>query len=92
MRILGHIEHQKIKITVFEDNNKIIAQCEDGLCQLTYKFRQGGLVEDLASVQSLFDAAFMATVEEQLANMQTVRRAALSKRTSALEDEFDVII
>lgn len=92
MRILGYIEHPSIKFTVFEDNNKVIVQCEDGLCQQTYKFRSGGLVDDLESIKNLFDEAFIASIENQLSNMKTARRTALSKRTTALEDEFDVII
>lgn len=92
MRILGYIEHPSIKFTVFEDNNKVIVQCEDGLCQQTYKFRSGGLVDDLESIKHLFDAAFIATVEDQLSSMKSARHAALSKRTTALEDEFDIII
>jgi len=92
MRILGNIDHPKIKITVFQDNNKIIAQCEDGLCQLTYKFREGGTVEGLDSIKGLFDSAFISLVEKQIDEMQSARRSALSRRTAAIEDEFDTII
>ena len=92
MRILGYIDHDRIKITVFEDNNKLIVQCEDGLCQQTYKFRNGGVAEDLASMKKLIDTAFITKVEEQLQSMRSTRQAALSRMTASFEDEFDTII
>jgi len=92
MRILGYIEHDRIKITVFEDNNKLIVQCEDGLCQQTYKFRNGGVVEDLDSLKKLVDADFISNIEAHLAEMRTSRQSALSRMTAAFEDEFDTII
>ncbi len=92
MRILGYIEHDRIKITVFEDNNKLIVQCEDGLCQQTYKFRNGGVAEDLASVKKLVDADFIKSIEEQLQTMRSTRHSALSRITASFEDEFDTII
>ena len=92
MRILGYIDHDRIKITVFEDNNKLIVQCEDGLCQQTYKFRNGGVVEDLASMKQLVNPAFISEVEDQLQSMRSARQTALSRMTASFEDEFDTII
>ena len=92
MRILGYIDHDRIKITVFEDNNKLIVQCEDGLCQQTYKFRNGGVAEDLASIKKLADLEFLSKIEEQLQSMRSIRQAALSRVTASFEEEFDTII
>jgi len=92
MRILGYIDHERIKFTVFEDNNKVIVQCEDGLCQQTYKFRSGGVVEDLKSIEQLFNATFVQEIEQQLSEMKSKRHQALSRITAAFEDEFEEII
>ncbi len=92
MRILGYIDHNRIKITVFEDNNKIIVQCEDGLCQQTYKFRNGSVVDDMDSIKTLINEDFLSSVEGQLRDMRSTRHAALSKMTASFEDEFEKII
>ena len=92
MRILGYIEHDYIKITVFGDNNKIILQCEDGLVQLSYKFRQSDIINDLESLKAVMDDVLLKNIEDQLKTMQEVKKQALIRRQQVIEDEFDTII
>ena len=92
MRILGYIEHDYIKMTVFEDNGKNILQCEDGLCQLTYKFRQSDLISDLDSIQRVVDEKLSREIENQLKSMHQIKKSAIDRVMQDIEDEFDTII
>ncbi|NNF01433.1 MAG: hypothetical protein HKN22_01995 [Bacteroidia bacterium] len=92
MRILGNIDHDRIKFTVFEDNNKIIVQCEDGLCQVTYKYRKGDPIEGLASIQDLLSPSFVQHIESQLSAMNKERiAAAMALDTSEIESFPEIV-
>lgn len=95
MRILGYIEHPIFKITVFKTDTRLAVQFEDGLCELTYRYRTGPNLEDLASVKKLLDAPFLAAVAQQLKQMQTVQHDALERYAKLIAEEeepFEEII
>ena len=92
MRILGYIDHSYIKITVFKHAGKILAQFEDGMCQLTYKFREEGSINNLDKIKKILATDFMHTIEQQLHDLQKSRSAILSNQQLHEEEEFDVII
>lgn len=92
MRILGHIDDPKLKITVFADNGKIIVQAQDTNSQLSYKFRDGSIVQDLESVKTVFDEKAMDNIRQQLAQQETERIRLIKTALSHTADEFDEII
>lgn len=95
MRILGYIEHPVMKITVFKTDTRYAVQFEDGLCEVTYRYRTDGALENLEHIKKLIDSAFLAHVGQQLQQMQTFSDAALGRYLEGIagdEDEFDVII
>ena len=62
MRIIGEIEHSNLKITVFQHDSRISIKFETGMYEQTYKFRTGGLVNDLEEAKTFVDAEVIAQV------------------------------
>jgi hypothetical protein len=94
MRILGYIEHPFLKITVFKTDTRLSVQFEDGLCELTCRFRIDQQLEGLESIRQLVDNAFLEAVAQQLKLMQKVSDSALVRFRHSLDidDHFEVII
>lgn len=93
MRIIGSIDHPKLKITVFSMDSRLSVKLENGLYEQLYRFRQGEGVETVADVQTLLDAAFLEEVERVFAQMHRLRCAASARLQAAgAADEFDEII
>lgn len=93
MRIIGDIEHDFLKITVFKMGNRFSVKFEDGGVEQTYKFDDGQNVEHLGDVKRQVDAIFLQKVEKGIAEMkitrlETLRRNSLEEK----EDEFEEII
>lgn len=86
MRIIGHIEHPVLKITVFKMDNKLSVKFETGLYEQTYKFRESEELQDMESIQKLVDAPFIQLVEQHFGQMHRVKNDALSRFLPA-EDE-----
>ena len=91
MRIAGYIDHNRIKITVFQHDGKFIVQFEDGLATMSYGFRESEDLNEWTEVRNLIDESFIDKVESQLEEMHLHLRSALEKHYQD-EDEFDVII
>ncbi len=93
MRILGHIEHSSLKITVFKMDNRISVKFENPWYEQTYKFRQDEHLNDLADVQRLVDPAFIADIAQNMQQMHQTRHAAENRFfPTTEEDEFEQII
>lgn len=95
MRILGYIEHPVMKITVFKTDTRYAVQFEDGLCELTYRYRTDGPLEGFDAIKKLIDPEFLTHVGQQLQQMQAYSDTALVRYMESIaneEDEFDVII
>ncbi|MBT8220144.1 MAG: hypothetical protein KJP00_09975, partial [Bacteroidia bacterium] len=60
--------------------------------QLTYKFRQSDIINNLNSIKEVLNPAFFKSIEDQLKSMHEVKKKALDKRMESIEDEFDTII
>ena len=73
MRVVGHIPHPRLKITLFRMDNKWAIKLEDGLLEQTYKFREQEGLTSVDDVKALVDAGFLARVEHLLAEMQALR-------------------
>jgi len=93
MRIIGYIEHPRLKVTAFKMDTKLSVKFETGMLEQTYKFRMQQGLEGLADLQKLVDETFAAKVEEQFAIMQKASFAAYERHLpDEEEDEFDTII
>ena len=93
MRIAGHIDHPKMKVTIFQMENKFAVKFEDGLLEQTYKFRAGGDIQSVQSIKQLVDATFLKMVSQQMTSMQQARQLALENLASLSEDdEFEDIL
>jgi hypothetical protein len=80
MRIVGEIEHSKIKITLFSWNGKFIAKFELDKYEQTYKISEGD-VTGLDEFKKIFDNDFIETIMLRFLQMRTDYTAAFKKNT-----------
>ena len=94
MRIIGYIEHPRLKITLFKMNNKFSAKFEIGLYEQTYKFREGTKLTDLNDLKKILDPSFIAAVEKEFKRMQQMKHLAIERflLSQDADNEFDDIV
>lgn len=92
MRIVGHIEHPDLKITLFKMDNKYSIKFERGLFEQTYKFREGNIIQSIGDVRNLVDPVFLDNVLRILKEMEKTSQGALDKLQTDITSEFDDII
>ena len=92
MRIIGHIDHASLKITVFKMDNKLSVKFETGLYEQTFKFRESNELYDFASMQQLVDEQLIGEVIENFAKMHRSKNEALGRFLPKAEAEFEEII
>jgi hypothetical protein len=93
MRIIGEIEHPRLKISIFKSDNKLAVKFENGLLEQTYKFRVGYPTETVEDIEKMIDADFTEKVEQMLESMQVIRLNAFLNHFKEVEsDEFPRII
>jgi hypothetical protein len=92
MRVVGEIEHPRLKITIFKNDGKFSIKFEGGLLEQIYKFRDDERLGSVEAVKSLVDAEFIAKIEDMLRGMKTAQILAMERAFPINEDEFDVIL
>lgn len=93
MRIIGYIEHSRLKITVFKMNNRLSVKFESGLYEQTYKFRESEDLKNIEQMKQLVDSQLITEVERGLAQMHQHKNKALARYLPPIEeDEFDTLI
>ncbi|MCB0705659.1 MAG: hypothetical protein KDC34_10135 [Saprospiraceae bacterium] len=92
MRIIGEIPHLRLKITVFQMNEKLSIKLEDGLLEQIYKFRKGEGIELLEDAKRFCTPTFLQSVESIFRAMNENRFKNLTPSASASDNEFDQII
>jgi len=94
MRIAGYIDHPRLKITIFQQENRYSLKLETALHEQTYKLRKGGSIETTEDVRRLVDTEFLEQIEEEFKHMHRIQRNALSRLapTDTEDDEFPTII
>lgn len=92
MRIIGHIEHPRLKITVFKMDNRLSLKIEDEYAEETFKFRQQEDLSTLEDVQRLADDSFLKATEQRLLQMRRQAADALARIAPPPPDEFDAIL
>lgn len=93
MRIIGHIEHPGLKITVFKMDTRITVKFEDAQFEQSYKFRMSNTLNHVSHVQQLVDEKFIAAVLENFKAQYHTKVQAMERfNTISGEEEFDVIV
>lgn len=87
MRIIGHIEHPHLKITVFKMDNRLSVKFENALYEQTFKFGLDERLESFEDVQKLVDAAFIEQILANFQRMHQTRMAAFAK-TFPIENQY----
>jgi hypothetical protein len=93
MRIVGEVEHPRLKITIFKNDGKFSIKFESGLLEQTYKFRDDDRLASVADVKRLVDTHFVEKIEEILRGMYAVKMETMQRNLAQPEeDEFETII
>lgn len=93
MRIVGYIEHPRMKITLFKTDTRYSVKLEAGFLEQTYKFLRPRATDELSEIRKLIDEDFLQEVERQFRQMGELHAGTLAKHFSQdEEDEFDELI
>jgi len=92
MRIIGHIDHPVIKITVFKMDDKFSVKFETGLYEQTYKFRGSDAITGIEDIKALVDEGFINNVLAEMTTLHRIKSDALARFLPEEEDDFDEII
>ena len=90
MRTLGHVDHPRLKITLMH-HGRYLLKLEDRDVELTYKFRDGEGVSDLAGARRALDLGLLQEAEKTLLDMAAAR-ARYRQEPPVGGGEFPVII
>lgn len=91
MRTLGNLDHPRLKITLMH-HGRYLLKLEDRDVELTYKFRDGEGVNDLASAKRALDLGLLQEAEKTLLDMAAARARYRVEPKSDAGEEFPVII
>lgn len=72
MRIVGYIENETCKITVFHQGLRFMVKFEDGLYEQAFKFRESDKISGLNDIQKMVDKAF---IDEVILRFNDMRRS-----------------
>jgi hypothetical protein len=91
MRIVGDIPHPHYKITVFEMNQRLSLQIEDGDLQQLYKFADG-VADHYSDVVAMISDLFLTRVDNVFNHMKAAKLEAIKTQGQDSEDDFPEII
>lgn len=83
MRIIGHIEHPSLKISVFKNDGRSFLKLETALYEQTFKLGDDERFSTLEGVQNWVDAPFLEDVMNGFRHMHKTRLDALARRFPA---------
>jgi hypothetical protein len=66
MRVVGEIDHPRMKITIFKNDGKFSLKFEANLLEQIYKFREDPRLESVEDVKKMLDTEFIEKVENIL--------------------------
>ena len=94
MRIVGDIEHPRLKITIFKMDERYSIKFESGLYEQTYKIRSSETINSPEDVKALVDTDWLSDVETILKHMHRSSIQAQQRRLNQNHDRttFDTII
>ncbi len=89
MRILGQLNHPRIKITLFDQNDKLSVKFEKGQSEIILKFKEDKS-EVMDALHQENDYTAFSMIEKQLDSLQIFRQKFESGPT--MDPELPVII
>ena len=92
MRILGEIDQEGFKITVFKHEEKISIKFEKDMVEYLYKFRSGSVVDDLASAKQFVEESMKKQFAQPFTDLLNIRDSVLQQMLVEKEDEFPSIL
>jgi hypothetical protein len=92
MRVVGEIDHARMKITIFKNDGKFSLKFEANLLEQIYKFREDPRLESVEDVKKMLDTEFIEKVENILRGMKAAQLSAMERGFPVDADEFDVIL
>jgi hypothetical protein len=92
MRIVGEIDHPRMKISIFKNEGKFSLKFEGNLLEQIYKFRDDDRLSSVEDVKRLVDADFLSKIEDLLRGMKMAQLEAMERAFPIDEHEFDVIL
>ena len=92
MRIVGEIDHPRLKISIFKNEGKFSIKFEAGLLEQTYKYRDDERLGNVDDVKRIDDADFIAQIEDILRGMKQAQIQATERAFPIDAHEFDVIL
>ncbi len=92
MRIVGEIDHPRLKISIFKNEGKFSIKFEGGLLEQTYKFRDDERLGSVDHVKRIVDADFITEIENILRGMKQAQMQAMERAFPIDAHEFDVIL
>jgi hypothetical protein len=92
MRIVGEIDHPRLKISIFKNEGKFSIKFESGLLEQTYKFRDDERLSRVEDIKRIVDTDFIEKIEEILRGMKKAQIAAMERAFPIDENEFDLIL
>jgi hypothetical protein len=92
MRIVGEIDHPRMKISIFKNEGKFSLKFEGNLLEQIYKFRDDDRLSSVEDVKRLVDADFLSKIEDILRGMKIAQLEAMERAFPIDEHEFDVIL
>ena len=63
MRIVGEIDHPRLKISIFKNDGKFSLKFEANLLEQIYKFRDDERLGSVDDVKRIVDAAFIEKIQ-----------------------------
>jgi hypothetical protein len=79
MRIIGHIPHPLVKITVFQLHLKYAVKLETGLMEQTWKIRESDDINGMAAISRLVDDTFIEKAMARFGEMNVELGDAFSR-------------
>lgn len=73
MRIVGHIEHPVLKITVMQMNNRFVLKLEVNMLEQTFKFHEDDNLRTMADIEKIVDETFLQECIKRFAEMNKSR-------------------
>lgn len=89
MRIVGYIENEACKVTVFHQGLRFMVKFEDGLYEQAFKFRESDKIKGLNDIQKLIDKAFIDEVMNRFSDMRQSTGKLLSRYIGIVQEFED---
>jgi hypothetical protein len=92
MRIIGEIQDNRCKISIFQMNDKFSVKFESGQYEQIFKYRIGEYLHSLEDVKRLIDKAFIDNVLAIFPQMVKINNRAFEQYHAEESEDFDTII